>query len=209
MPIKKYNALPSLDYDPITGDNPDISFGVVEAADLGGRRRRLEDVVVKRLFPTERPDPFEPWPSPTAQSEEVLLSRGASDHLDDPQQLCAAFHSKEGNQIQHLAAVVTIRFPEVDAVPQRLRLHEARELGRGFGLRLTRIHNTAVVFCMHVPATSWGIGPPHCHLVIPVRVLLPGSGFSTFIKALIDPEVARPHLDAEWESWLRECGYAD
>lgn len=49
MPPKKYKAPPNVDYDPVTGAFPNISFGVVEAVDVGGRPRRLEDVVVKRL----------------------------------------------------------------------------------------------------------------------------------------------------------------
>jgi hypothetical protein len=205
--IRKFNALPQLDYDPICGERTDISFGIVEAAELPTGRRRLEDVVAKRLFPVERPSPGEPWPEPTAHRSEVLLPRGASDHLADPRQLCSAFHAKVGGQIQHLAAVLTIRFDQVDEVPQRVRLHEAIELGRGFGLRLTRFYGTAVVFCVHVPATNWGMGVPHSHLILPVRKLLPGSGFSTFIKALIDPEVSRPTIDAEWASWLQESGF--
>lgn len=209
MPPKKYKAPPNVDYDPVTGAFPNISFGVVETVDVGGRPRRLEDVVVKRLFPTERPNPFEPWPVPTAYRAEVLLPRGASDHLVDPQQLCAAFHGKPGDQIQHLAAVVTIRFPEVDEVPQRMRLHEAVELGRDFGRRLTGIYNTAVVFCMHVPATSWGIGVPHSHLCVPLRVVLPGSQFSRFVTALTDPEEGRRAIDDAYRSFLQETGHGE
>lgn len=209
MPTKKYKAPPGVDYDPVTGDFANISFGVVQADDIRGRPRRLEDVVVKRLFPTERPDPFAPWPEPTAYRARVLLPRGASDHLEDPRQLCAAFHAKPGDQIQHLAAIVTIRFPEVDEVPQRLRLHEAVELSRGFARHLTRIYNTAVVFCMHVPATSWGIGVPHSHLCVPLRVVLPGSQFSRFVTALTDPEEGRRAIDNAYRSYLQETGYAE
>lgn len=206
MAIKKRPTPPSCDYEPIPGAVEEISFGVVEAS--GDPPRRLEDAIGKRWFPTERPEDLRAaWPAPTALSPEVLLSRGAPDHFASVRHLCEAYHSKPGNQIKHLAAQVTIRFLGVDAVPQQLRLHEARELGRGFGLRLAAKLQAAVAFCVHVPATSWAHGVPHCHLVIPARHVLSGSGFGRFIPALVNPEEGRALIDAEWLSWIEENGY--
>jgi hypothetical protein len=207
MATKKRPTPPSCDYEPIPGEVKEISFGVVEA--IGDPPRRLEDVIGKRWFPTERPANLcDEWPEPTAIMPEVLLTKGAPDHFSSVRHLCGAYHSKPGNQIQHLAAQITIRFPGVDEVPQQLRLHEARELGRGFGLRLVSQLQAAAAFCMHVPATSWGYGPPHCHLVIPARHVLSGSGFGRFISALVNPEEGRALIDSEWLRWSKENGYA-
>ena len=53
MVIKKGPTPPNCDYQPIVGEVDEISFGIVEAT--GDPPRRLEDVVLKRAFPTERP----------------------------------------------------------------------------------------------------------------------------------------------------------
>ena len=206
MATKKRPTPPSCDYEPILGDVKDISFGIVEA--VGDPPRRLEDVVAKRGFPTERPvDLGGNWPAFTADAVEVLLTKGAPEHFASVRHLCAAYHSKPGNQIQHLAAQITIRFPGVDEVPQHLRLHEARELGRGFAYRLASKLQAAAVFCMHVPAKSWAHGLPHCHIILPSRQILSGSGFGRFIPSLVNPEEGRAMVDAEWLSWTKENGY--
>lgn len=206
MVPKKRPTPPSCDYEPVTGEVKEISFGIVEAD--GDPPRRLHDVVAKRGFPTERPaDLRGDWPAFTTDAVEVLLTRGAPEHFTSVRHLCEAYHSKLGNQIQHLAAQITIRFPGVDEVPQQLRLHEAQELGRGFAHRLASKLHAAAVFCMHVPATSWAHGLPHCHIIIPARQVLSGSGFGRFIPTLVHAEEARAMVDAEWLSWTKENGY--
>lgn len=206
MAVKKHPTPPNCDYEPIVGDVEDISFGIVEAT--GDPPRRLQDVILKRAYPTERPaDLSGVWPPFTADPVAVLLSKGAPDHFSSIRYLCDAYHSKPGNQIEHLAAQITIRFPGVDEVPQRLRLHEARELGRGFAQRLASKLQAAAVYCMHIPALSWGHGVPHAHIVIPARLVLSGSGFGRFIPALVNAEEGRAMVDAEWISWTQENGY--
>jgi hypothetical protein len=209
MPIKKHNAPPGLDYAPITGENPDLSYGTVQAdAGAGQPRRRLEDVIVRRLYPTERPGSDAPWDNPTAEEWDVLLPKGAPDELRDPQQLCRAYHLKAGDKIQHLATVISLRFAETEAVPPRMRLHEAWELSRGFGLHLCGKLEVAVVAAMHVPGRSWGLGVPHTHLICPCRVIRSSTGFSTFTLPLINPDEGRPLIDAEWKAYRKEAGYA-
>lgn len=206
MAIWKGPIPPSCDYEPILGEVDDISFGIVEAA--GDPPRTLADVIAKRWCPTERPNDLTgDWPKTTAYGTDVLLTRGAPEHFASIRTLCDAYHSKPGNQIQHLAAQITIRFPTVDLVPQHLRLHEAKELGRGFAHRLATKLQAAAVFCMHVPAISWGHGPPHAHIIIPARHVLSGSGFGRFIPILVNPEEGRAMVDAEWLSWTKENGY--
>lgn len=206
MVIKKGSTPPNCDYEPIVGKFDHISFGIVEAS--GDPPRRLHDVILKRAYPTERPaDLSGPWPPFTADSVAVLLCKGAPDHFSSVRYLCDAYHSKPGNQIEHLAAQITIRFPGVDEVPQRLRLHEACELGRGFAQRLASKLRAAAIFCMHIPAISWGHGVPHCHIIIPLRLVLSGSGFGRFILALVNAEEGRALVDAEWNSWTQENGY--
>lgn len=206
MPIKKASTPPACDYEPILGDVDDISFGIVEAA--GDPPRTLADVIAKRWCPTERPLDFNgAWPETTARGAAVLLTKGAPEHFTSVRHLCEAYHSKPGNQILHLAAQITIRFPGVDTVPQQLRLHEAQELARGFAYRLATRFQAAAVFCMHVPATSWGHGPPHGHIIIPARHVLSGSGFGRFISDLVNAEEGRALIDAEWLSWTKENGY--
>lgn len=206
MAIWKGPTPPSCDYEPILGEVKDISFGIVKAD--GDPPRRLHDAVAKRWYPTEKPTLLSrEWPPPTAFDTAVLLTKGAPDHFASASHLCEAYHSKPGNQIEDLAAQITIRFPGVDEVPQQLRLHEAREMGRGFAHLLASQLHAAAVFCMHVPATSWGHGPPHCHILIPARHVLSGSGFGRFISVLVNPEEGRAMVDAEWLSWTKENGY--
>lgn len=208
MVVKKHNSPPGLDYAPIGGDNPDISYGTVEAdAGQGKLPRRLEDVVFPRLYPVERPDPQLPWIKPTAAEHEVLLGKGVPDELRDPKRLCDAYHLGAGEKIHHLATIVSIRFPEAELAPPRLMLHDAWELSRGFGVHLCNTLGVAVVACMHVPARSWGLGVPHVHLICPCRVVRPGTGFSTFAMSLINAEQGRPLIDTQWKLHREAFGY--
>lgn len=208
--VKKHSAPPGLDYDPITGANPNLSYGTV-GSDAGPKlpRRRLEEVIFRRLFPTERPEINHPWENPTAEDWDVLLPRGAPNDLRDVQQLCRAYHHKAGEKIQHLATVISIRFPETETVPVGMQLHEAWELSRGFSRRLSDMLSVAVVPVMHVPARSWGLGVPHVHLIVPCRVIRPGTGFSTFAMMLINPEEGRLLIDSEWAGYREEAGYGE
>ena len=209
---KKHSAPPGLDYDPITGDNPNISYGTV-LADAGKdkARRTLTDVIFRRFYPTERPDdPQTPWVNPTADRWEVLLPRGAPDALADPHYLAQAYHHGAGDKIQHLATIVSLRFPEADALPMPgLRLHEAWFLATGFGRRLAAAFEVAAVAVMHVPGRSWGLGHPHVHLILPCRRIQPATQFSTFVKPLIEPEEGRAYVDQAWRAWREEAGYGE
>jgi hypothetical protein len=209
MPVKTHSAPPGIDYSPITGENPNVSYGTVEAGGgKAGPRRRLDDVVFPRLYPTERPDPSLPWADPTAEDWDVLLPRGAPDDFRDPQQLCRAYHYKAGDKIQHLATIISLRFPETEMVPAQMHLHEAWELSRGFGVHLCNMLDVAIVAVMHVPGRSWGLGPPHTHLISPCRVIR-GTGFSTFAMTLINADEGRPLIDAEWQAWREAAGYGE
>ncbi|MFW2831698.1 hypothetical protein [Sphingomonas sp. ID0503] len=199
---------PGLDYAPISGTNPNLSYGVVEAANGDEPRRTLSDVLVRRLFPTERPGAGLPWENPTCEAWDVVLPREACDGLRDPQVLSLAYHLRAGEKIQHLAAVVTLRFPEVEDPAVRMHLHEAWELSRGFAFRLTRKLEVASVVILHVPARSWGANGAHAHLVMPVRRIGSMVGFSTFVKQLINPAEGRKLIDAEWSAHREGAGYA-
>src|SRR5690606_34216057 len=65
----------------------------------------------------------------------------------------------------------------------------------------------AVVPIFHVPGKNWGLGCPHVHLICPVRVILPATGFSTFALQLINPDEGRPYIDEEWKRWREAAGY--
>jgi hypothetical protein len=48
---------------------------------------------------------------------------------------------------------------------------------------------------------------PHCHIIIPVLVVLSGSGFGRLISTFVIAEEGRTLVDAEWISWTQENGY--
>jgi hypothetical protein len=210
MVAKKHNPPPGLDYAPITGDDQNISYGTVEAdAGPGRAARRLEDVIFPRLYPVDKPDRQTHWTRPTAEEHEVLLGKGVPDDLRDAKQLCEAYHRGAGEKIQHLATIISIRFPEAEAAPPRLMLHDVWELSRSFGIHLCNTLGVAIVACMHVPARSWGFGVPHVHLIAPCRVVRPGTGFSTFATSLIIADKGRPLVDAEWKLHRKAFGYGE
>lgn len=207
--MKKHKAPPGIDYDPISGEHPEVSFGVVKAeAGAGMPRRTLADVLFKRAFPTDKPDPAQPWPNPTARPFEVLLGRGAPDELSDPQALAQAYHRNDRGAIQDLAAVITLRHPETDDPTSGMRLHDAYSLSRTLAAWLCAEFSIATVTAFHVPGRSWGHGIPHTHLICPVRTIRPGSGFTTFVMPLINPEEGRAIIDREWTRVRKEAGYA-
>jgi len=209
MAAKKHKAPPGCDYDPVAGDDPNISYGTARSGS-GKTKRTLADVIVKRLFPVDRPaDTVAPWPTPTCHDHGILLPRGAPDHLSDYPTLAREYHANSGDAIDHLATIITFRFPNADAVPPTgpSRLHEIWELCRGFGGKISDDLQVAVLPVFHVPGKNWGLGFPHVHLICPVRVIRPATGFSTFALHLIEAERGRPYIDAEWKAWRESAGY--
>lgn len=197
---KKLKAPPGLDYQPVTGDVENVSFGVAQAG--GDTALTAEQFIGKRAFPVMRPkDLALPWPQPTCQKLDVQLPYGASDELWDPQRLAQAYDRQCFSAIRDLVVIVTLRFPEVDE--GRLRLHEAWTLSQGFAGQLVSDHGVAVVAAIHVPARAAKPGLPHVHLMIPARQLLP-SGFGKFARPLATDE-GRALVEKAWIAW-REAG---
>lgn len=195
---KKLKAPPGLDYEPVTGDVEHVSFGVAQA----DRDMQLtaEGFIGRRAFPVMKPKDLSlPWLQPTCHKLDVLLPHGASDELWDPQRLGQAYDRQCFSAIRDLVVIVTLRFPNVDVVPQVMRLHEAWELGRGFAAELVREHTVAIVAAMHVPARAAKPGLPHIHLMIPARELLP-SGFGKFVRPLATDE-GRALVEQAWVKW--------
>lgn len=206
MVVKKAPTPPGCDYEPMLGAHKRISFGLIKATNKGPVT--LADAIGKRWYPVMWPvDLIDGWPPTTAHHAEVLLTKGAPEHFSSVHSLCAAYHSGRTAVVLDLAAQITIRFEGVDAIPQVLRLHDALEVGRGYALRLARKLEAAAVFTMHVPASSGYSGPAHCHIIIPARHVLPGSGFGRFIAEVVNPEEGRRLIDEEWSSWIAESGY--
>lgn len=195
---RKVKAPPGLDYDPVMGEVEHVSFGVIQAD--GNTPLNAEAVIGRRVFPVMKPkDLSRPWPQPTCYRLDVVLPHGASDELSDPQRLAQAYDRQCFSAIRDLAVIVTLRFPQVDVMPQVMRLHEAWELGRGFAGELVRVHGVAAVAVMHVPARAAKPGLPHIHLLIPARVLLP-SGFGKFAQPLASDE-GRALVEEAWVRW--------
>src|SRR5690606_20473410 len=123
--------------------------------------------------------------------------------------LAREYHANSGDAIDHLATIITLRLPNVDTVPSTgpSRLHDTWVLCRGFGGKLRDDLRLAVVPIFHVPGKNWGLGCPHVHLICPVRVSLPATGFSTFAFQLINPDDGRPYIDEEWKRWREAAGY--
>ncbi|MXP41877.1 hypothetical protein GRI75_09510 [Altererythrobacter soli] len=200
MATKKHAPPPGLDYAPITGAREDLSFGVVQATTGTKKVNTAEGAMFRRLYPILKPDePALPWSRPTCFRHDVLLPFGASDDWYDPQRLARAY-DEQGFSLVDLVVVVTLRFPEVEALPQPLRLHDVWEMTRAFTLeRLVRAHNVGAVCVMHVPARAARPGAPHVHVLIPAREVLP-TGFGKFARPLATDQ-GRELLDAEWAAW--------
>lgn len=198
---KKHAPPPGLDYAPVSGDDENLSFGVPQADCDGKGPLSLEQFVGKRLFPVQKPKDYSrPWERVTCFKSDVLLPAGASDELWDVQRLCRAYDQQCFEGIRDLAVIVTLRFPEVEAIPQIMRLTEAWEVARGFAMeRLVKDRGLAVVAILHVPARAARPGHPHVHLIAPARQLLP-SGFGKFARPLATDE-GRTLMDAEWQAW--------
>ncbi|MXO65962.1 hypothetical protein [Altericroceibacterium endophyticum] len=195
---KKVKAPPGLDYEPVLGEMENLSFGVAQADP--NNELTAERFLGRRLFPVMKPhDMSLPWPQPTCHKFDVILPPGASDEFWDPQRLVKAYDRQCFNSIRDLVVIVTLRFAQVDVVPQITRLHEVWELGRGFAANLVEEHSVAVVVVMHVPARAAKPGFPHLHLMIPARQLLP-SGFGKFARPLATDE-GRAIVEDAWKTW--------
>lgn len=202
MATKKHKAPPGLDYAPITGET-DLSFGIVQAKDDG--KHSATDSVFRRLYPILRPeDPSAPWRTPTCFRHDILLPAGGSDELWSSQRLANSYDD-QGFSLKDLVVIVTLRFPEVEACPQTMRLHEAWEMARAFTMqRIVSPHGVAAICVMHVPARAARPGPPHVHILIPARELLP-TGFGRFARPLATDE-GRSLMDQEWMAWRQQHG---
>lgn len=205
MATKKHKAPPGLDYAPITGTREDLSFGIIQAAPGEKQTNTAEGAIFRRLYPILKPeDSALPWLRPTCFRHDVLLPAGASDEWYDAQRLARAY-DEQGFSLKDLVVIVTLRFPEVEALPQELKLHEAWEMARAFTLeRLVRVHRVAAVCVMHVPARAARPGAPHVHVLALAREVLP-SGFGKFARPLAADE-GRDVLDQEWAAW-REASH--
>lgn len=202
MATKKHKAPPGLDYAPISGETENLSFGVIQAAGGDGETNTAEGAIFRRLYPILRPDdPALPWTQPTCFRHDVILPDGASDELWSPQCLARAY-DEQGFSLKDLVVIVTLRFPEVEAKPPIMKLHEAWEMARGFTLeRIVRAHGVAAVCTMHVPARAARPGAPHCHVLSPARELLP-SGYGKFARPFASDE-GREIMDREWAAWRK------
>lgn len=196
----KKTAVPGLDYLPVSGGDENLSFGVIQAGSGAKPSASAEAALFRRLYPVLKPqDMSAPWPDPSCFRHDVLLPRGASDGLWDARKLARAY-DEQGFSLVDLAVLVTLRFPEVEMVPQRMTLCEAWQEVRAFAFdRIVRTHNLAAVCIMHVPARAARPGAPHVHIFVPARELLP-SGFGKFARPLATDQ-GRALMDQEWAAW--------
>lgn len=198
MSVRVFNTPPGLDYNPVRGLHRDISFGVVRASG-GSAPSTLEGVIAKRLFPWGPPDcPEINWSKATAKPWEILLPPAAPASLWEATALCNAYHSDAAGRIQDLAAVVTIRWPEVEKHEIGLPLHEAWECSRSFAVAIAAQFSIAAIAAFHVPARAWARGVPHVHLILPCRTIRPGTGFASFCKPFTNPVEGREIIDEMW-----------
>lgn len=202
MAAMKHKAPPGLDYSPLSGELEDLSFGVIQTSDGGKETYTAEGAIFRRLYPVLKPDdPALPWSQPSCFHCDVLLPAGASDELWNAQRLARAY-DEQGFSLKDLVVIVTLRFPEVETLPQTMKLHEAWEVARAFTLqRIVRVYGVAAVCTMHVPARAARPGAPHVHVLVPARELLP-SGFGKFARPLATDE-GREIMDKEWAAWRK------
>lgn len=202
----KRKAPAGLDYVPVPGSNPLLVFGVVRSV-LAGVTMSALLAVFRRLFPVAKPaDAEKPWPKPTCYRHDVLLPPGTSDDYLDPEVLCRAYAAQGFEGLKDLVVITTVRFPETETAPPKLKLHEAWELARSFAYqRLTLDRNLAVVIAMHLPrrAAQRDLAP-HCHIMALARELGP-TGFGNFIRPLA-ADAGRQLMDEEWAAWCERQG---
>jgi len=200
---RKHKAPPGLDYDPIAGETGTLSFGIIQA--MEGAPNTAEGALFRRLYPVLKPaDASLAWERPTCFRHEVILPPAASDDLWDPQRLARAY-DEQGFSVKDVMVIVTLRYPEVETTPQKMRLHEAWDNAAIFAWsKIVQPYNVAAVCVMHVPARAARPGAPHVHIMVPARELLP-SGFGRFARPLATEE-GRDIMDREWGAWRKETG---
>jgi hypothetical protein len=197
---------PGLDYCPVLGEIENLSFGIIQADEKdGGPPNTAEGAVFKRMYPILKPDdPKAPWLNPTCFRHSVLLPSGASDELWDAQRLSRTYDD-HGYSLRDLIVMLTLRFPEAEATPPTLRLHEAWRISQGFVWdRIVCEYRAGAISVMHVPARNAGFGVPHVHVMIPARQLLP-TGFGQFLRPLASEE-GREIMEKAWTAWWKENG---
>jgi hypothetical protein len=179
---------PGLDYvpaEPVDGN----SYGAA-ARSYGASINTAHSVVMRRLFPVDRPTGTGgPW-VPTCYRHEVLLPVKAPDACSAPDHLCDLFESQARERLYSLAVIMTLRFEHTGLA------HEAWELHRAFARsEFVRKRNLPVVLAMHIPQLSFRFNAPHTHLVIFGRRLL-GSHFADFAADLFADDASIACADA-------------
>ena len=196
---------PGLDYVPVSGDDPNLVFGVIRTT-LAGVPNSASKLVFRRLFPVAKPEDLEqPWPEPTCFRPDVLLPDWAPADYAKPQALCRAYDAQAWEGMKDLAIILNFRFPEtlgVDGGPPTLGLSGVFELVRAFCYqKLTKERGLATVLAMHVPSRA-GIdfSPPHVHAIALARTVVGQAGFGPFIPDLAR-DAGRQILEQEWREW--------
>lgn len=169
------SAPKALDYRPAAPINGN-SYGTA-TREHGEGINTAHSIVMRRLFPIDRPKVLTgPW-IPTCYRSETLLPSHAPDACQKAHVLCDLFEQSP-DRIVDLAVIVTLRFAS-----SALR-HEAWELHRAFAREYFVLErNLPVLMAMHVPQLSFRRNPPHTHLVVLSRRLL-GSDFADFADDL-------------------------
>ncbi len=170
------SAPKALDYKPAAPLNGN-SYGIA-TREHGDDFNTAHSVVMRRLYPIDRPKvPTGPW-TPTCYRAETLLPSHAPDACQSAQVLCNLFEAQAPDRLVDLAVIVTLRF---EAYALR---HEAWEVHRAFAREYFVLErNLPVVLAMHVPQLSFRRYRPHSHLVVLSRRLL-GSDFADFADDL-------------------------
>ena len=165
-------AAKGLDYTPAAPINGN-SYGTA-LREHAGDINTAHTIVMRRLFPINRPKSATgPW-SPTCYRSDVLLPSHAPDACQRPQALCDLFETQAMEGLYSVAVIMTLRFPSI-----ALR-HDAWELHRAFARdEFVKKRSLPVVMAMHVPQLSSRMALPHTHLVILARRLV-GSEFADF-----------------------------
>lgn len=171
---------------------PDLTFGVLRRT-FKQQKNDLVAYVHGKLHPIALPAKVGEcdW-SPTAARHEVLLPRGATDLLADPQVLAETFERHAVPDQRDLAVVLKVTLAATRP------LHEGWEAVRAFaGEALVRDHGLAVVIILHAPFLSGTRtpNPPHIHVVAPARKLTL-AGFAAFCD--IAKDGAHAPLAAKW-----------
>jgi len=197
--MARLKRVPGLDYLAEPGDDPDISFGVVQTIGPEGRANSMEASVCRRLFPHDRPaDPTEPWQNPTCFYWEVLLPRGTSDEFwRDPQALSQAYDAAAFPGLRDRVINLTLRVPQLESSGRRI--HEYHQIVTGFARAHLVERGLPTIAIIHVPSRAAMPGPIHWHCLIAARRWSPITGPSTFCRDLLAG--GRAVIEGEWRAW--------